>query len=41
MTVPDGIVCFFTGYQYMGEVLLAWHASGFLQRLAQHKLIFV
>lgn len=40
-TVPDGMVCFFTGYQYMGEVLLAWHSSGFLQKLAKHKLIFV
>lgn len=40
-TVPDGIVCFFTGYQYMGEILLSWHSSGFLQKLAKHKLIFV
>lgn len=40
-TVPDGIVCFFTGYQYMGEILLSWHSSGFLQRLGKHKLIFV
>ncbi|ESL05332.1 DNA repair helicase, TFIIH complex, XPD subunit [Trypanosoma rangeli SC58] len=40
-TVPDGIVCFFTGYQYMGEVLLGWHRSGFLKELAQYKLIFV
>ncbi|ORC88878.1 DNA repair helicase, TFIIH complex, XPD subunit [Trypanosoma theileri] len=40
-TVPDGIVCFFTGYQYMGEVLLGWHKSGFLKELAQYKLIFV
>ena len=41
VTVPDGIVCFFTGYQYMGEVMLAWYGSGFLQELAKHKLIFV
>lgn len=40
-TVPDGIVCFFTGYQYMGEILLAWQSSGFLQELAKYKLIFV
>lgn len=40
-TIPDGIVCFFTGYQYMGEILLSWHSSGFLQELAKHKLIFV
>jgi DNA excision repair protein ERCC-2 len=41
LTVPDGIVCFFTGYQYMGEVMLAWYSSGFLQELGKHKLIFV
>ncbi|AAZ13362.1 TFIIH basal transcription factor complex helicase subunit, putative [Trypanosoma brucei brucei TREU927] len=40
-TVPDGIVCFFTGYQYMSEVLLGWHRSGFLKELSRHKLIFV
>ena len=39
--VPDGMVVFFTGYQYMSEVLLAWHASGVMKRLAQHKLIFI
>jgi DNA excision repair protein ERCC-2 len=41
VTVPDGIVCFFTGYQYMGEVMLEWYSSGVLQELAKHKLIFV
>nr|CCC92351.1 putative DNA excision repair protein, Transcription factor II H complex, XPD subunit [Trypanosoma congolense IL3000] len=41
VTVPDGIVCFFTGYQYMSEVLLVWYRSGFLKELAHHKLIFV
>lgn len=40
-TVPDGIVCFFTGYQYMSEVMLQWHSDGTLDALAQHKLIFV
>ncbi|CCW62663.1 unnamed protein product [Phytomonas sp. EM1] len=40
-TVPDGIVCFFTGYQYMGEVLLAWHSNGFLQELTKYKLLFI
>lgn len=40
-TVPDGIVCFFTGYEYMSEVMLQWHSDGTLQKLAQHKLIFV
>lgn len=40
-TVPDGIVCFFTGYQYMSEVMLQWHNDGTLDELVQHKLIFV
>jgi DNA excision repair protein ERCC-2 len=40
-TVPDGICCFFTGYRYMGEVLLHWHAHGVLEELSRHKLIFI
>ena len=40
-TVPDGMVCFFTGYQYMSEVLLSWHSTGLLKELEQHKLVFV
>ena len=40
-TVPDGIVCFFTGYKYMGEVMLNWYHSGYLRELSRLKLIFV
>lgn len=40
-TVPDGIVCFFTGYKYMSEVMLSWHNNGTLHELSKHKLIFV
>lgn len=38
---PDGIVCFFTGYRYMSEVVLDWERSGFLTTLSAHKLIFI
>ena len=40
-SVPDGIVCFFTGYHYMADVLLRWNSSGFLNELAAYKLIFI
>jgi DNA excision repair protein ERCC-2 len=40
-TVPDGICCFFTGYRYMGEVMMHWHATGVLDELSRHKLIFI
>ena len=40
-TVPDGIVCFFTGYRYMGEVLADWHKNGVLEKLLSLKLVFI
>ncbi|KNH01734.1 TFIIH basal transcription factor complex helicase subunit [Perkinsela sp. CCAP 1560/4] len=39
--VPDGMVCFFTGYTYMGKMLHSWKQSGILDKLAVHKLLFV
>eukprot|EP01063_Lacrimia_lanifica_P007446 TRINITY_DN14744_c0_g1_i1.p1 TRINITY_DN14744_c0_g1~~TRINITY_DN14744_c0_g1_i1.p1 ORF type:complete len:784 (+),score=311.29 TRINITY_DN14744_c0_g1_i1:103-2454(+) len=39
--VPDGIVCFFTSYRYMEEVVVAWEASGVLSDLTKEKLVFV
>ena len=39
--VPDGMVCFFTGYIYMGKMLHAWKESGVLDELGRHKLVFV
>jgi DNA excision repair protein ERCC-2 len=38
---PDGICVFFTGYQYMNEVLTEWNTNGFLRQLSEHKLIFI
>eukprot|EP01064_Diplonema_japonicum_P026252 TRINITY_DN37668_c0_g1_i1.p1 TRINITY_DN37668_c0_g1~~TRINITY_DN37668_c0_g1_i1.p1 ORF type:complete len:783 (+),score=134.66 TRINITY_DN37668_c0_g1_i1:32-2350(+) len=40
-TVPDGIVCFFTSYRYMEEVVSAWEGSGILSDLTNEKLVFV
>ena len=39
--VPDGIVCFFTGYIYMGKILHSWKQSGVLDELNKSKLVFV
>ena len=39
--VPDGIVCFFTSYRYMEEVVSTWEAIGILAELTKEKLVFV
>ena len=39
--VPDGVVCFFTSYRYMEEVLSTWDAIGLLSELTKQKLIFI
>ncbi|KAL7066765.1 DNA repair helicase family protein [Cryptosporidium serpentis] len=39
--VPDGIVCFFSSYLYMEQVLGQWYESGILAQIMEHKLIFV
>jgi DNA excision repair protein ERCC-2 len=39
--VPDGLICFFTSYIYMEEVVSRWQEKGILQSILQHKLIFV
>jgi Rad3-related DNA helicase len=39
--VPDGIVCFFTSYSYMEEVIAKWKESNVLDDLLKHKLIFI
>ena len=40
-TVPDGIVCFFTSYQYMENVVAEWHNMDVLTQVLRHKLIFI
>ncbi|XP_058745503.1 general transcription and DNA repair factor IIH helicase subunit XPD-like [Vicia villosa] len=38
--VPDGIVCFFPSYLYMGDIVSSWNASGVLNEIEQNKPIF-
>lgn len=39
--VPDGMIVFFPSYGYMEHCVQAWHQSGLLQALLQHKLVFI
>jgi len=40
-TVPDGLVCFFTSYRYLEQVLEKWYETGVIARVLQHKLVFI
>lgn len=40
-TVPDGIVCFFTSYIYMEQVIATWYEKGIIDRVQKHKLLFI
>jgi len=39
--VPDGIVCFFTSYSYMEQIVSMWNEMGLLEGVLANKLIFV
>lgn len=39
--VPDGIVCFFTSYSYMEEVIGIWHNMGIINDVLANKLVFI
>ena len=39
--VPDGIVCFFTSYQYMEDIVSFWNSVGLLSSITNHKLVFI
>lgn len=39
--VPDGVVCFFTSYLYMENVVAAWYDQGVIDDLQRHKLLFI
>lgn len=39
--VPDGVVCFFTSYRYLEQVIEKWYVTGVIARLLQHKLVFI
>jgi DNA excision repair protein ERCC-2 len=39
--VPDGMVCFFTSYRYMEQVVEKWYETGVIARVLKHKLVFI
>lgn len=39
--VPDGVVCFFTSYVYMEQMISMWHEMGVINRLFDKKLVFI
>lgn len=39
--VPDGVVCFFTSYVYMENVVAAWYDQGVIEQIQRHKLLFI
>jgi DNA excision repair protein ERCC-2 len=39
--VPDGIVCFFTSYRYMEEIVAIWNEMKLLTAIMKNKLLFV
>jgi len=40
-TVPDGVCAFFTSYMQMEQTVAEWDSSGVLQKVLEHKLIFI
>ena len=38
--VPDGMVCFFTSYDYMENVVSTWVNQGIMANVQKHKLVF-
>jgi DNA excision repair protein ERCC-2 len=39
--VPDGIICFFTSYDYMERTIATWDRTGLISTLLKTKLIFI
>lgn len=40
-TIPDGIVCFFTSYAFMEEIVSEWSRMRILERIIEKKLLFI
>ena len=38
--VPDGMVCFFTSYDYMENVVSTWVNQGIMANVQKYKLVF-
>ena len=41
ISVPDGVVCFFTSYLYMETVVATWYDQGVIDDIQRHKLLFI
>ncbi|KAH9392652.1 General transcription and DNA repair factor IIH helicase subunit XPD [Tyrophagus putrescentiae] len=39
--VPDGIVCFFTSYLYMEQIIASWYEQGIIDSVQKNKLLFI
>eukprot|EP00658_Telonema_sp_P-2_P006883 TRINITY_DN12589_c0_g1_i1.p1 TRINITY_DN12589_c0_g1~~TRINITY_DN12589_c0_g1_i1.p1 ORF type:complete len:593 (+),score=180.26 TRINITY_DN12589_c0_g1_i1:151-1929(+) len=39
--VPDGMVCFFTSYRYMEEIIAEWHKAKLLEKICANKILFI
>ena len=39
--VPDGIVCFFTSYLYMEQIVSVWYEQGIIDSIQRNKLLFI
>lgn len=39
--VPDGMVCFFTSYLYMENVVASWYEQGIIDNIQRYKLLFI
>jgi DNA excision repair protein ERCC-2 len=39
--VPDGVVCFFTSYLYMEQIVASWYEQGIIDSIQRNKLLFI
>ncbi|CAF1477747.1 unnamed protein product, partial [Didymodactylos carnosus] len=39
--VPDGIVCFFTSYSYMEQIVATWYELKIIEQVQKYKLLFI
>ncbi|GAB6021689.1 General transcription and DNA repair factor IIH helicase subunit XPD [Chamberlinius hualienensis] len=39
--IPDGVVCFFTSYAYMENVVASWYEQGIIDTILKYKLLFI
>ncbi len=39
--VPDGVVCFFTSYLFMEQIVASWYEQGIIDSIQRNKLLFI